>query len=368
MGGVSYHVDIVPFGHKLCGQIRENGTVKYTLRLGIATVSIAGRSNFNTNYESQKIKKTKHYLSQSSVISQMPTSSSSSSSSSSAQSAGGVVLTLNGDGVARRAGEVQYTETMMRKNVHDNTRTQYSNKQKKIAAWALTQPGLKDHVEGGALKKDGLEKMASHAKWFIAFLNSLSYPDGEIPILNDDADILLSKGISTMQGYKSALHKAFEENKITKSEDYIKEIRMYFNALARNHAQKVQEDGLSVGKDAMNAPYYKAVASACLQCKNAASSSFTLCYLLLTWNLIARSDNTAGISFKHPSWDSDHLNVEWYITKSDQQAKKVSEKAVYANPLSPLTCPIIALCLYLMDMAAPTENKHKKMLFPSKAV
>ena len=134
-------------------------------------------------------------------------SSSSSSASSSAGPAESAVLEVDSDGVARRAGEKQYNNTMMRKNVHISTRTQYSNKQKKIVAWALNQPGLKDHVRGGVLQIGGLKKMASHAKWFNAFLTSLSYPDtrSEIPVVNDDADILLSKGISTMQGYKSAL-------------------------------------------------------------------------------------------------------------------------------------------------------------------
>ena len=136
---------------------------------------------------------------------------------------------------------------MTKKNVHSSTRTQYSRKQQKIVTWALKQPGLKDYVVDGILQKGGLTKMATHAKWFIAFLTSLSYDEThtEIPLVTDDADILLAKGISTMHGYKSALHKAFEENKITQSEDYIKEVKIYFNALGRNHAQKVQEDGLS---------------------------------------------------------------------------------------------------------------------------
>ena len=104
------------------------------------------------------------------------------------------MLQVDSDGVARRAGEKQYNSRMMRKNVHISTRTQYSNKQRKIAAWALDQPGLKDHVKDGVLQKEGLKKMASHAKWFIAFLTSLTYPDSAIPIVLDDTGILLSKG------------------------------------------------------------------------------------------------------------------------------------------------------------------------------
>ena len=45
---------------------------------------------------------------------QMASSSSSSSSSSSARFAGGVVLQVDSDGVARRAGEKEYNSRMMR--------------------------------------------------------------------------------------------------------------------------------------------------------------------------------------------------------------------------------------------------------------
>ena len=113
---------------------------------------------------------------------------------------------------------------MTKKNVHSSTRTQYSRKQQKIVTWALKQPGLKDYVVDGILQKGGLTKMATHAKWFIAFLTSLSFDEThtEIPLVTDDADILLAKGISTMHGYKSALHKASKRTKSPKAKTTLK--------------------------------------------------------------------------------------------------------------------------------------------------
>lgn len=106
-------------------------------------------------------------------------SSSSSESSSlpvSAQPGSGtnvaMALEVDSDGVARRPGQASYNKAMVKKNIHDSTRTQYYTKQKKIGEWALTQPRLKSYVKDGLLQKKGLVMMASHDKWFIASLRT----------------------------------------------------------------------------------------------------------------------------------------------------------------------------------------------------
>ena len=233
-----------------------------------------------------------------------------------------------------------------------------------MGVWALSQPNLKDHVHDGIIAKEGLKLMANEPEYFLTFLTWLAYPDGNIPAEFDENETMKCQGFETLCSYRKALHKQFQENQIHRSKDYNSVVSTLFSGVARNDARIKQEQGLLTGKDAMNFPYYKAVAQSALVWENTSGSLFALCYLTLCWNLVARTNNIAGILFNHLSVNNDHLNVEWYITKTDQTAKKASDKAVYANPFHPLVCPIVSLGMYLMTMSPPRSTEHKKMLFP----
>ena len=120
--------------------------------------------------------------------------SSSSSSESSSPSASGssvrgtnaaMALEVESDGVARRPGQAKYKKAMEKKNIHISTREQYYNRQREIGKWALTQPRLKAYVKDGLLQKEGLEMMALHSEWFIAFINWLSFEDSEIQMQSE---------------------------------------------------------------------------------------------------------------------------------------------------------------------------------------
>lgn len=259
---------------------------------------------------------------------------------------------------------MSYTQAMLRLNVKSATRTSYLNKQKKMGEWALTVPELKAYVKSGLIQGEGLRLMATDPDYFCTFLTWLTFSGKTMPAQFEEGTTLEAKGIETLAAYRKALHKQFEENCIQKSDEYKSTIRTLFSGFARNDAKRRQEEGCTTGKDAMNVVYYKAVGQAALSWPNMKGSLFSHCYLTLCWNLIARTDNIAGILFNHLSVENDHLNVEWYITKTDQSAKKATDKAVYANPFSPLMCPIVSLGMYMMTMLPPESNKHKHMLFP----
>jgi hypothetical protein len=67
-------------------------------------------------------------------------------------------------------------------------------------------------------------------------------------------------------------------------------------------------------------------------------------FWILSWNIMARSVNTANISLRHLDWSGDALHVYICQAKNDQEGDKSEfPKHVFANPVMPEICPILAL-------------------------
>ena len=85
---------------------------------------------------------------------------------------------------------------------------------------------------------------------------------------------------------------------------------------------------------------------------------FVHCFLVLSWNLMCRGDNTAKIVVANIGWREDALTVTFYQSKSRQDGDRpVDPKHVYANPMMPEVCPVLALAMYL----ATHENEDGKL-------
>ncbi len=89
---------------------------------------------------------------------------------------------------------------------------------------------------------------------------------------------------------------------------------------------------------------------------------FGFCMLTMSWNLLCRVSNAAGICISHLEWREDALGVFFAHMKNDQTGERPRDpRHVYANPLMPDICPILALGIYLL--CCPTKSGH---LFPGK--
>jgi hypothetical protein len=82
-------------------------------------------------------------------------------------------------------------------------------------------------------------------------------------------------------------------------------------------------------------------------------------FWVLSWNILARSINTASISLRHLDWNGDALQVFICQAKNDQEGDKSEfPKNVYANPVMPEICPILALGIYfLVVQFEPRQSK-----------
>ena len=81
------------------------------------------------------------------------------------------------------------------------------------------------------------------------------------------------------------------------------------------------------------------------------ADQFAHLFLVLTWNLMCRGENTQKLCYSHMAWLEDAVGVVLPHTKGDQVGDRASTqdpRHIYANPFKPEICPILALGLYFL--------------------
>ena len=58
------------------------------------------------------------------------------------------------------------------------------------------------------------------------------------------------------------------------------------------------------------------------------------------------------LMYEHISWQDDSLTVRMFVKKHDQEGKDCKPKHVFANPVKPSICPVLALAVYIL----PTDS------------
>lgn len=140
----------------------------------------------------------------------------------------------------------------------------------------------------------------------------------------------------------------------------------FFRTIAKSAQDDGGGDGSLEGKRPMSEQLYKKCCQWFLE-KGDSSSIFCHTFLVLTWNLMCRSNNTCRILFEHITWFSDNLEIQFAQTKNDNlgQRQKLFARRLYANPLDPSTCPLFALSLYLATFSGTSSARDP--LFSGKA-
>ena len=84
----------------------------------------------------------------------------------------------------------------------------------------------------------------------------------------------------------------------------------------------------------------------------------TMCwpYLVLQWNLIARSNSISKICLSHISWSGDSMIISIPKHKADQEGSRRIDAHVFANPVNPAICPILSLAVYVLCYLVRREN------------
>jgi hypothetical protein len=90
------------------------------------------------------------------------------------------------------------------------------------------------------------------------------------------------------------------------------------------------------------------------------STTFAWFFLVLAWNLMSRSESVESIMLGHIEWREDCMVIQEQGHKGDQTGAKKYWKHVYANPLNPSICPILAWAVLLFSSPSrPAGHRHQ---------
>ena len=126
------------------------------------------------------------------------------------------------------------------------------------------------------------------------------------------------------------------------------ELAAYYLALKRAAATLVASGvgKVKIGKDPLPSTLFKFLCTALLL-DLSRESIFARTFMILAWNLMSRSKNTFNVHLNHMEWKEDSLQIFFSQMKNDQMAEKPRDpRHVYANPLMPEICPILALAIF----------------------
>ena len=162
---------------------------------------------------------------------------------------------------------------------------------------------------------------------------------------------LRPKAFATVRLYKSAIVFKYRVEKVTIDpildqalEDFLEGYQRQVGIYKTMGILPTME-----GKMHLSFAGYEAIAKQLIGHRNTNSMVFSWPYFLLQWNLMVRSESVAAAMLEHFSWKEDALVVAIPKHKSDQQAAKTYAKHVFANPLNPQVCPILALSLAIFS-------------------
>jgi hypothetical protein len=173
----------------------------------------------------------------------------------------------------------------------------------------------------------------------------------------------LSTDFDAASGHRSACKGLFKDYQVPIPQNWDEETGVVFQGLKREKAAARAEGKAkkkTKGKKPMEFGLYCTVSK--LMWKSSKDMfAFNVIYMLLCWNLMARSGNVTKICFEHFDWKDDAMTILFCTTKTDQGGDRAHPRHIYANPFKPEICPILALGIYLML----TEfDKDEVRLFP----
>lgn len=176
----------------------------------------------------------------------------------------------------------------------------------------------------------------------------------------NDATFLSATGYGN---YRSALTYLFTMGGITKTEEFDGHVSRGMKGLTKEKAKENQATGarLTEGKDALSFEGYKFLAEKMIE-EEGSEGVFGHCFLVLTWNLMCRSNNTTHIRMEHISYEGDCIGIQFAHIKTDQSGDGAYYKRhLFGNAEDPTICPLYALGRYLIS----NNTKTCGNLFPT---
>jgi hypothetical protein len=169
--------------------------------------------------------------------------------------------------------------------------------------------------------------------------------------------------ITAYNSHRAALFNLFRDYRVVMSDELVAELRNHFKGLKRTLASDAADGRGEVtsGKSPLRFFLYKQLAAFGLRSLKS-GHTFAHLFLIMCWNLMCRAGNAVSICFSHLEWREDALGIYFAHMKNDQLGERPKDpRHVYANPVNPEICPILALGIYLMSFPTVLEGSN---LFP----
>jgi hypothetical protein len=167
------------------------------------------------------------------------------------------------------------------------------------------------------------------------------------------------KSISDVGGYCSAIAYLYRLRAIdsTQTKAKLSEFMSGYKRLVAS-AKQSGEMPMQEGKQPFTFESYRMLSNIALKQEiEIGTLLFAQLYLVLCWNLMARSCSVASLMYQHITWTDDSLVVTIPRHKGDQEGTNTYPKHVYANPTMPELCPVLSLGLHVLCTTYRVEGK-----------
>ena len=165
--------------------------------------------------------------------------------------------------------------------------------------------------------------------------------------------------ISTLSGYRSAIKDLYRRKRIPLPAEYGDDMKTFFSGMKRIQTRNVQSGSArNSGKLPLSEHLYKRL---CLETMRTEDNGFSHLFLVTQWNLMCRSKSVQTIQTQHFISKGDSIGCFLHQTKTNQEGNGPQDpRHLYANPLSPRTCWVLALGIYF----ACNPRQRPGKLFP----
>jgi hypothetical protein len=188
----------------------------------------------------------------------------------------------------------------------------------------------------------------------------------------DEVDIFAERSVTiasnTMQGYKSALIWYYKEKKVDFPTSISQSVETFITGYKKQIADKKLQGVMktSEGKLPLSFKIYSDICFHLATLKPSGKRSpfnegiFGWTFMILCWNMIARSISVSALMLEHFGWIDDSMTIIVAKHKGDQTGDGLSNlKHVYANPTKPHICPILSLAVFIWCTQRNAQENHR---------
>jgi hypothetical protein len=175
---------------------------------------------------------------------------------------------------------------------------------------------------------------------------------------------------SCMGGYKSALLWYYQEHGVRMTTELDRWLNSFVQGYKKTIADKKMRGVMSIQEG--KAPLY--FSAYCEICRLLAilkpegkkntwhESIFAWSFMILSWNMLARSVSVGKIMLQHIDWAGDCMVINVPKHKGDQSGEGLGmDKHIYANPSNPEICPLLSLAVLIFCKHRTNDRRSHKL-------